>query len=208
MTLVDAIGLRAEAFGPAMEDDDPCPIGAACEIWLQVGGAVIGSGEADFLYGSLACGIPMRSLLLRRERPGDAWVETLESFSGSEVIGMWRAGTGEVWAVLGWVVEGPGDLFVARSDDERPDHQLSSSDGGLTWRRVISPEAVELGEELGELLFCDGEARGMEVDTFSSAGNDDPGHGNTWAPLRSASLCSKEAGLSPVSRARSEVGDG
>jgi photosystem II stability/assembly factor-like uncharacterized protein len=82
------------------------------------------------LYGEL--GAPpglSRSLLLRSEDGGATWLETMSPVEGSSVLALLLPRPGDLLALVGWVVEGPGELVL-----------YSSADGGRSWMLVSEIE--------------------------------------------------------------------
>lgn len=100
--------------------DAPCPVS------LSVTGAHAFDDHTLLIYGDAAGGPgAYRSFSLRTEDGGSRWVEVLSPAPASSVLSVSFHSAESGHALVGWVVEGPGELHLFRTDD-----------GGSQWERV------------------------------------------------------------------------
>jgi hypothetical protein len=91
----------------------------ACPFTLSVGGAYAFDAERVVMFGEIRGGGPgaYRSFLLRSIDGGRTWQETLTPVLRSEVIEVSFVSEREGFALVGWVVEGPGTLRLYHTGD-------------------------------------------------------------------------------------------
>src|SRR5574339_95671 len=95
------------------------------EVSLYVG-IYATSEDILFLFGGI--GEPsggQQSTLLRSNDGGKHWLEVMEPQKGSSVIDFQMLDTGEGWALVMWVVEGPGTPLL-----------FHTTDHGQTWAQI------------------------------------------------------------------------
>jgi photosystem II stability/assembly factor-like uncharacterized protein len=91
----------------------------SCPLTLSLGGAYAFSAEALVVFGDISGGGPgtYRSFLLRSTDGGRSWHETLPPILASSVSDLSFPSEQEGFALVGWVVEGPGTLRLYHTSD-------------------------------------------------------------------------------------------
>src|SRR5262245_14454896 len=91
----------------------------SCPFTLSLGGAHAFSAEALVVFGEISGGGPgaYRSFLLRSTDGGHSWHETLTPVLASSVSDLSFVSEREGFALVGWVVEGPGTLRLYHTSD-------------------------------------------------------------------------------------------
>jgi hypothetical protein len=106
-----------------------------------------------FLFGGI--GDPsggQQSTLLRSEDGGRHWLEVVNPQKGSDVIDFQMLDTGEGWALIMWVVEGPGAPIL-----------FHTKDFGETWTQLSQVPKPEWYAYPVNMVFFDGQHGQMEM---------------------------------------------
>lgn len=147
------------------------------------------NNEIAFLHGGLfAPAGYYRSLLLRTEDGGQTWQETLLPEFGSSVLRLHFLEGGEGWALLAWMVEGPGTISLYHTENF-----------GQTWEKVSVvpkcfhdgwPTLFEFYDEFNGLIHmaCESAYPNSRVGFFTTTDG-----GLTWEETDSYSLVNVEA---------------
>jgi hypothetical protein len=98
-----------------------------------------------FLFGGF--NVPpgvIRSLLLRSDDGGRHWSEVMRPERGSSVTRVTFVEGGRGWALMQWMVEGPGPAWI-----------YHTIDGGETWRRLVEIPIPNGHHPIVDLRFLD-----------------------------------------------------
>jgi photosystem II stability/assembly factor-like uncharacterized protein len=145
-------------------------------VTLRLTGIRAASERALFLYGGLitASGT-LRSVLLRSTDGGQRWQDVMRPEAGSEVTELVFLPGGLGWAVVQWMVGGPGPATLYRSQDH-----------GAHWQRLAElPLRGLSGHSLpAGLQFADtrqGSIRILSLTNLACCRYDTADGGLTWA---------------------------
>lgn len=85
------------------------------------------SGDVAFISATVATtAMPSyRPLFMRTANGGSSWDEVLQPSYGRQIVDVHFNNSSEGWALMAWIVEGPGDLSILKTDN-----------GGVSWKLV------------------------------------------------------------------------
>src|SRR6185436_16101431 len=114
------------------------------------------SKDIVFLFGSLynAPGTQQSTILLSDDG-GKHWIEVMDPQKGSSVLDFQMLDTGEGWALVMWVVEGPGAPIL-----------FHTKDFGKTWMKLSEVPKPEWNAYPANMAFFDSKNGQMVMSVF------------------------------------------